>query len=229
MNLTKDNMTSEFQYLPWMDGAKKISLLHFGKWANANVYLFCKENQWFVRKGFCMRSFMVRWTIGIFLTWREAVALRRLSAVAGVPAKIKRCSPFSLRYQYLEGETLSSIRRKKEWLPKSYFLEAESILTEIHKRKMVHLDLRRASNWVVQRDGKPGIIDFQSMISVALLPHKLQAKLFNIDYSGLYKLWKKMCKEPLDPERQVLLNKVNRMRRFWIFKGYLFQKLTAKK
>jgi hypothetical protein len=212
-----------------MDGAEQISLLHGGKWANANVYLFCKENQCFVRKGFCLRSFMVRWTIGVFLTWREVIALRRLSGVSGVPAKIQRCSPFSLRYQYLSGETISSMRNKKECLPKSYFLEAENLLTKIHKLKMVHLDLRRAANWIVQQDGKPGIIDFQSMLSVSLLPRRLQEKLFYIDYSGLYKLWGKTCEEQLDPERQALLDQVNRMRRYWIFKGYWLQKLWVKK
>ena len=227
--MTSENINPEIQHLQWMDGAEQISLIHRGKWANANVYRFCKENQCMVRKCFCTRSFLVRWTIGILLTWREVAALRQLSRLSGIPDGIQRCSAFALRYRYMEGVTIGSMRKKKLQLPKSYFIAAEKLLGEMHHRKMVHLDLRRANNWIVQPDGKPGIIDFQSMVSVAMLPRNLQKKLYAIDYSGLYKFWEKMCKEELDPERRSVLNQMNRVRRFWVFKGYAFPKFKERK
>ncbi len=206
-----------------------FELMHKGKWANANVYRFCRKGHCLVRKGFCLRSFFVRWSLGFLLTGREAVALRRLSGIPGVPEEIHRCSAFALRYRYMKGKTLGAIGKTKRLLPKSYFIEAEKLLAKIHDRKMVHLDLRRGDNWIVQPDGKPGIIDFQSMVSVGLLPRNLQQKLYDIDYSGLYKFWVRLCEEPLDPERQTLLDRVNRTRKLWIFKGYAFQKLKISK
>lgn len=206
-----------------------FELMRKGKWANANVYRFCRGDNCLVRKGFCFRSFLVRWSLGSFLTWRETVALHRLSGIPGVPENIKRCSAFALRYRYMKGRTLGDVVNRKQHLQKSYFLEAEKLLAKIHERKMVHLDLRRGDNWIVQPDGNPGIIDFQSTVSVGLLPQKLQEKLYAIDYSGLYKLWKKTCEEELDPERQALLDRVNRGRRFWILKGYAFQKRRKKR
>ena len=206
-----------------------FELMRQGKWANANVYRFKKSDQDLVRKGFCFRSFLIRWSIGIFLTRREARALRKLSGVSGIPDEVKQCCAYCLRYRYMDGETLGSVSNQKKKLPRSYFLEAEKLLAEMHSRQIAHLDLRRGDNWIVRTDGKPGIIDFQSAILITLLPEKLQQKLYDIDYSGLYKFWNRLCEEPLDPERQALLNRVNRTRKLWIFKGYAFQKSKSQK
>jgi len=204
-------------------------LMHQGKWANANVYRFRKKGQCLVRKGFCFRSFLIRWSIGTFLTHREARALRKLSGISGIPDEVRQCCAYCLRYRYMDGETLGSLSNQKKKLPQNYFLEAEKLLTEMHSRKIVHLDLRRGDNWIVRTDGNPGIIDFQSATLIAFLPEKLQQKLYDIDYSGLYKFWVRLCEEPLDPERQALLNRVNRTRKLWIFKGYAFQKFKISK
>jgi predicted Ser/Thr protein kinase len=87
----------------------------------------------------------------------------------------------------------------------------------MHEKGVVHLDLRRGTNWIVQPDGSPGIIDFQSALLVNLLPKRLKNFLFSIDYSGLYKMWNKKCVQALDPERQKIIHRINRLRRLWIF------------
>jgi hypothetical protein len=206
-----------------------FELIRQGKWCNANVYRFEKSNRVLVRKGFCFRSFLIRWSIGVFLTRRETRALQKLSGVSGIPCEVKRCYAYCLHYRYMDGETLGSISNQQRKLPVSYFIEAEKLLAEMHGRKIVHLDLRRGDNWIVRSCGKPGIIDFQSAIPVALLPRNLQQKLCDIDYSGLYKFWDRLCDEPLDLERQALLDRVNRVRKFWVFKGYAFQKFKSKR
>lgn len=208
-----------------MTDVQWFELMHQGKWANANVYQFKKLDRILVRKGFCFRSFLIRWSIGTLLTRREATALRRLSGIAGIPDEVKQCCAYCLRYRYMDGETLGTVSNQKKKLPRSYFLEAEKLLEEMHSRQIAHLDLRRGDNWIVRADGKPGIIDFQSAILITLLPEKLQQKLYDIDRSGLYKFWNRLCEEPLNPERQALLDRVNRTRKLWIFKGYFFKKL----
>lgn len=212
-----------------MTDVEWFELMHQGKWANANVYRFSKSGRILVRKGFCLRSFLVRWSIGVFLTRREAAVLRKLSGEPGIPDEIKQCCAYCLRYRYMDGETLGSVSNQNKKLPQSYFLEAEKLLAKMHQRRIAHLDLRRGDNWIVRADGKPGIIDFQSAILIPLLPEKLQQKLYDIDYSGLYKFWVRLCDKPLDPERQALLDRVNRTRKLWIFKGYAFQKSKSQK
>ncbi|MFO7937924.1 MAG: hypothetical protein R6V06_10020 [Kiritimatiellia bacterium] len=202
---------------------ESVKLIHKGKWANANVYRFLENRQYIVRKGFCSRPLPIRWTLGAFFVWREISILNRLAGITGVPRNCRRCREQALCYRYIDGETLGEKWKKREMLPESYFIEAEKLLFQIHNRKIVHLDLRKATNWIVQPDSRPAIIDYQSAVSVSFLPRKLRNFLYLIDYSGLYKFWDRLCEEPLDPERRKLLDRVNRLRQLWIFKGYIFK------
>ena len=198
-------------------------LLQQGKWANADVYECTRCNRRLVRKEFFRKSLLVRWFIGRFLTWREARALRRLEGLSGIPRLERRCSA-CLCYAFIEGTPLGRLSRDQQ-LPKSYFLQAEALLDSIHQRGLVHLDLRRGNNWIVQPDNTPGIIDFQTALVVDFLPCALREKLYAIDYSGLYKLWDKKCEEPLDARRAKLLERVGRTRWLWVFRGYALQRV----
>ncbi len=207
---------------------ESYELIHRGKWANADVYRVWQGQVPLIYKGFGSRSFWVRWTIGRFLTWREVSMLQKLSGIPGIPRITQRSNPYSLCYHYMEGETLSSKVKGGTRLPKRYFLEAEALLDEIHRRGVVHLDLRRGANWMVSPDGGAGIIDFQSAFSIEKLPKFLRKKLCDIDYSGAYKLWERYCEEDLDPQRKTLLDRVNQHRKLWVFRGYILQNRKKK-
>ena len=217
--MTEDEKLSPFEKIN-IPNIKDFDLIHMGKWANANLYKFDKSGQPMILKSFCFRSLWIRCTVGAFLTHRESTILQRLSGISGIPEKAERCSPTSISYRYMEGETLGSISKQSKKLPESYFLEAEKLIAKMHERQISHLDLRRGENWLVRSDGTPGIIDFQSSISVSFLPKSLKGKLYAIDYSGLYKFWNRLCEKPLDSHRQAKLDSINRMRKFWILKGY---------
>ena len=204
-------------------------LLHQGKWANAHVYQFSQDGEMRLLKTFSTAPFLVRWTLGLFFTTREYRALQNLKGIKGVPEDVRRVGPFSLHYRFLEGKTLTCRENKKNPFPRSYFIAAEKLIDEIHARNQVHLDLRRGENWLVLSDGTPGFIDFQSMISVRLLPPFLRKKLFAIDCSGIYKFWEKYCEVPLDAERKARADRVNRLRKFWVFQGYALQKARKRR
>jgi len=210
-------------------GVEELKLLHQGKWANADVYRFKKEGSLRVLKTFSERSFWVRWLLGTLFTWRESSALHRMKGIAGVPADVQKNRPFSLHYRYMEGITLATHLGKHGALPRAYFEAAEKLLAQIHARNLVHLDLRRGENWIVTPEGQPGIIDFQSMVSVRFLPKRIRGWLYEIDYSGVYKFWKKGCEKPLDEDRKKRADQVNRLRKFWVFQGYAFEKRAKRK
>jgi RIO-like serine/threonine protein kinase len=210
-------------------GVDELKLLHQGKWANADVYRFRKAGALRVLKTFSKRTLWIRWTLGVLFTWRESSALHRMEGIDGVPADVQKNRAFSLHYRYMEGITLATYMGKHGALPRAYFEAAEKLLAQIHERNLVHLDLRRGENWIVAPDGKPGIIDFQSMISIRFLPKAIRNWLFEIDYSGVYKFWKKGCEEPLDEERKKRAEQINRLRKFWIFQGYAFEKRAKRK
>jgi RIO-like serine/threonine protein kinase len=200
--------------------AERTELLDAGAWANAKVLRYRSGGEWFVLKSFQERSWFVRWTIGVLLTWRELRALRRLEGLSNIPQACRRVSYCALSMRYIEGEPLGAYRAGKRRLPEAYFIAAEQALESIHRRKLVHLDLRRGNNWFVSAGGDPVIIDFQSALGVDRFPPALRDFLFDIDLSGLYKMWDRLCEQPLDAQRRGVLKRVNRRRRLWFVRGY---------
>lgn len=194
----------------------KKQLIHKGNWGNADVFLCSQGQAQWVEKGFEDKNILVRWTIGIILTQRELLISTRLKDLAGIPQGYTRKSLYTLTYNYMDGIVLG-VRYLNHALPVDYFTACERLLHSIHERGVVHLDLRRGNNWIVQPDGSPGIIDFQSSLLVNLLPGPLKKFLFSIDYSGLYKMWRQKCIEELDTDRKKIFNKINKLRRLWIF------------
>lgn len=169
-----------------------------------------------MEKGFNHKPLLIRWTIGIVLTQWELFISTRLKDLDGIPMGYARQSLCTLTYNYMDGVVLGP-RELEHTLPVDYFTACENLLHAIHDKGVVHLDLRRGTNWIVQPDGSPGIIDFQSALLVNFLPKRLRNFLFAIDYSGLYKMWEKNCDQGLDPNRQKIIHRINRLRRLWIF------------
>lgn len=169
-----------------------------------------------MEKGFDAKHPVVRWTIGIILTQRELFISARLKGLAGIPLGYARKSLCTLTYNYMAGRVLGASDLDHA-LPVDYFTACEKLLGNIHGQGVVHLDLRRGGNWIIQPDGSPGIIDFQSSLLVNLLPGWLKKFLFSIDYSGLYKMWHQKCVHGLDPDRKKIFHRINRLRRLWIF------------
>jgi len=198
------------------EGNLKKKLIHKGSWANADVFLCSQNHRQWVEKGFDGNHPLIRWTIGIILTQRELFISARLKGLAGIPLGYARKSLCSLTYNYMDGMVLGN-KNLDHALPVDYFTACEKLLRTMHKKGVVHLDLRRGSNWIIQPDGSPGIIDFQSSFLVNLLPGLLKKFLFSIDYSGLYKMWNQKCVEGLDPGRKKIFHRINKLRRLWIF------------
>lgn len=191
-------------------------MIHKGSWTNADVFLYSQDHCQWVEKGFEAKHPVVRWTIGILLTQRELFISKQLKGLTGIPIGYTRKSLCALTYNYMDGMVLST-KSLDHALPVDYFIACEKLLRNIHGKGVVHLDLRRAGNWIIQPDGSPGIIDFQSAFLVNLLPGRLKKFLFSIDYSGLYKTWNQKCVQGLDPNREKIFHRINRLRRFWIF------------
>ena len=75
-------------------------------------------------------------------------------------------------------------------------------------------------NILVQPNGKPAIIDFQSSLSTRWMPNFLRRILEDIDLGGVYKRWNLWQPQTLDETRREVLERSNRFRRFWLLRGY---------
>ena len=86
---------------------------------------------------------------------------------------------------------------------------------------MVHLDTRGKSNWLVQQNGDPALIDYQSAVSTKYLPKVVRKMLEDIDISGVYKKWQEFQPDKMDTFRIEEKKRIDKIRKWWIFKGYL--------
>jgi serine/threonine protein kinase len=193
-------------------------LLRDGQWANARVDLVrIHDCDWTV-KDFSSRSWLVRNTIGRFLLRRELRILKQLSGLAGISSASFRIDAFALATRFLPGQILPHVNREE--VNTDFFPRLETLVQAMHARKVVHLDIRGPKNILMQPDGSPAIIDFQSSLSTRLMPNFLRSILQDIDLGGVYKRWNLWQPQTLDDTRRAVWERSNRFRRFWLLRGY---------
>lgn len=197
-----------------------ISVLHRGRFANAIVFRYRDENLDLVIKDYTHCPLIFRQTIGRLFISREHKNLQRLRGLGGVVGDSYRLSPIMLAYPYVKGRSLKQLRKKEEKLPIEFFTEMEQLVAGMHERGIVHLDLRNLGNVLCNNKGQPCFIDFQSAFAVKRAPRGLRQLLKDADLSAVYKSWNSLCDEPLSSERQAFLENFNKIRRFWVLRGY---------
>ncbi len=193
-------------------------LLRDGQWANARVDLVhINACDWTV-KDFSSRSWWVRNSIGRFLLRRELAVLKKMAGINGISSASFRIDAFALATEFLPGRILAHV--KPHEVSADFFPQLEALVQAMHARKIVHLDIRGPKNILVQPNGEPGIIDFQSSLSTRWMPHFLRHILEDIDIGGVYKRWNLWQPQTLDDTRRGVLERSNRLRRFWLLRGY---------
>jgi RIO-like serine/threonine protein kinase len=198
--------------------AGQIRVLSPGRIGNATVRLCRVAGEDWVIKDFRPKPWPIRVTAGRHFLSRELRALERLSGVRGIPQGAFRLDADAIAYRHLPGEVLHKV--PVERLPETFFPQLEHLVQTMHGRGLAHLDLRYRHNILVLADGTPGLIDFQSQVSLDRLPAGGRRRLMRVDLSGVYKHWRKRYPATLDAGRRALLERQNWLRRFWILRGY---------
>lgn len=198
----------------------KLTVMHKGRFANAIVFRYCDDGLDLVIKDFSHCPLPVRWTAGRFFIGREAKALGRLGGIKGVAASHYRLSPLMLAYPFIAGQPLRSLTRSGETLPRGFFESLEKMVGQMHRRGVVHLDLRNLGNVLRGDDGQPYFIDFQSSMRFGPFPRWVQTFMRGADLSGVYKAWRALCDEPLPARKGRFFDNFAQVRKRWIFKGY---------
>lgn len=204
---------------------KHLTVLKEGRYANATVMRYNDNNLNITVKDFSGSPFLIKMTYGIFATNHEAGVLKSLSGIPSVAGCVRKISPYTLIFSYIEGKALAKTERP---LPPDFFIALAEGVNAIHQRNIVHLDLRNMGNFILGKDGKPYILDFQSCVRTRFLPKFLRLFLERIDLSGVYKCWERKCREELPPDGRKILDSVNRTRGLWIFRGYPLEHLMRR-
>jgi RIO-like serine/threonine protein kinase len=105
---------------------------------------------------------MVRRWLAPMLLRREERAYRRLAGMPEVPQLIGRLDGEALVFEYRPGVLLS--RSLAGTLRPEFLGELYTAVDEMHRRGVVHLDLRHRSNILAGEDGHPVLLDFASAL-----------------------------------------------------------------
>ncbi len=113
--------------------------------------------------------------VGRLVTRNEVCNRRRCRGIAEVPQVLDRPHPNVCVYEYIEAVDLGP----KPVLSPDYFDRLLAAIRVVHARQVVHLDLHKPGNILVDRDGCPRLIDFQISMHIgdrALLSKWLSRK-----------------------------------------------------
>jgi len=116
-----------------------------------------------VLKDFSARRGAWRELLGAVLTMREARILRVLKGMEGVPQFRGRPDRYSVAMTYVPGRRVSR-RNPAVGNNEGFVRELESIVSEMHRRGVVHLDLKHQSNLLLSSRGRPVVLDFASSL-----------------------------------------------------------------
>lgn len=188
-----------------------------GRAANADVSLLVLRGESWVVKDFSACAWWFRHTVGRLMVYRELRALAALNGLPGIPADAHRVDALALAYRFVPARPLGEMPRCA--LPSGFFPAFEALVTAMHRRGFVHLDLRNGGNVLVTPEMQPVLIDFQSSVRLrAWIPGSL---LKRIDRSGVYKFWWRYSPSTLGEQRRQELEGINAWRHWWVFSGYL--------
>mgnify|MGYP003776587351 CR=1 FL=1 len=132
-----------------------------GRW-NPDVMLVEGASGPVVVKDFRPRGRLVAATLGRWLCAREMRAYRRLDGLPVVPRLLGRVDDCAFALEYRPGVALSRSLRGR--LPEGFVGELLAGVRAMHRRGVVHLDLRHRSNVLAGEDQRPVIVDLGSAL-----------------------------------------------------------------
>ena len=193
-------------------------LLQRGAWGKADILLIGTDNRRAIVKDFRGKILPVRW-YGRWQIRRESSIYRRLAGVWGVPRYYGRIGKNAMAIEYIEGERISHWKRRE--LPPALFPRLWTLIEEIHRRGIVHIDLRKRDNILVTPAGDVFIIDFNA--SFRFLPDSPGARwvfplLRKVDHFGFLKWKAALAPSQLSETEKTDFQRMTFLRRFWIFK-----------
>ena len=162
------------------------------------------------------KNFFLRWTLGLWLIDKEWKIYSRLAGMKGIPQPVGRVDRFAFAMEFIPGKSIL----RGEPLPPPFFRELERVLEDIHKRGVVHMDLRHKGNILVSEKGEPFLIDFNSSFAFkenGFLRRCLFPLLRWVDYGGLLKLKERVSPSSMTAAELTFLKRFDRLRKLWIF------------
>jgi serine/threonine protein kinase len=129
------------------------------KWKPA-IWTLTAEDRPVVIKDVRHTTPLFRYTLGRMGIRREERIYRRLTGMPFVPRYLGRLDKDAIILERIEATPIQRFRGEE--IDPAFFDQLQDCVADLHKRGVVHMDLRHRSNLLVGRDGKPKIIDFEA-------------------------------------------------------------------
>ncbi|MBI2876904.1 MAG: hypothetical protein HYY20_08485 [Candidatus Tectomicrobia bacterium] len=174
----------------------------------ARVYLTRIAGRIVVVKDYQNQLFLFRHLVGRHLVRREERVYRRLKGCPGVPRLLGRMGKYGLILEYIPGKHLS--RLDPQQLSPKLFESLRSSLEAMHRRGVVHRDIRR-KNILITPNGSPFFIDFNIALARGPWYRLINRWLFRIfrqiDHKTLLKIKDSFYPGLLTPGERALLHR----------------------
>jgi RIO-like serine/threonine protein kinase len=141
---------------------------------------------------------------------REATALASLDDLAGIP-KLLSSQPDRLVRSFIPGMPMHSARPTDS----HYFTAAARLLRKMHRAGVVHNDLAKEPNILVDPNGNPAFIDFQ-LAWFSRRRNRLFRLLGREDIRHLLKHKRTYCSQHLTIREQEILSSPSFLSRLWM-------------
>ena len=151
-----------------------------------------------VVKDFSENSWMLRNIYGRYIVAHECKIYHQLDGVEGVPHFHGRLDAHAFAIDYIEGRTLKRLGYEQP-NPRT-FEQLSRLFDDLHARGVVHLDAHQKTNVLVDRDGRPYLMDFATALYLGrgwLARTVLVPFLGRADRRGWLKLKARYCPEAL--------------------------------
>jgi len=155
-----------------------------------------------------------------YMARRERRIMQRLNGIGGVPEHARLVNGSLFLRSFIPGGHLKT--HDPGDLPNAFYRQLERLVNRMHKRNVVHLDLRHLKNIVVSDDLQPYIVDFETAVDlscVSFLP-SVQDLLKWVDRSALLRIKNRYFKHLFTEDDRQTVKQFYRWRRLWIFSPF---------
>ena len=142
---------------------RTLLTLQRGGWSHPDVLLVDWKDSRAVVKDFAPRPAWVRHTLGRWLIRREVRTYQALAGHPDVPRFLGSLDALAFAVEHRPGVPFSG---RRHWtFDRDFVRRLEDAVEGLHRRGVVHLDLRHRSNVRADIDGRPVLIDFGAALS----------------------------------------------------------------
>jgi hypothetical protein len=176
-----------------------------------DVRLLMCEGLPVVEKTYRDKGTLIRLAGSVLVAW-ERFIYSRLRGVEGIPVMIEGSDPYTLLTVFMGGTNLRDVRTPPG---RPYYDALKPLISRMHNRGVVHLDLRNRRNYGIDEEGMPYLVDFASSL---YLPWggPVRRLLEWIDWMGYAKVKEKISPGTLDEDERKLLGLGTFLSSLWL-------------